>query len=69
MEHPDLRRQADAIEAEYHVDVSVKFGFFRADRTDKPDPVHWEADDAEGLRRQLPAALRRAAPSGQGARQ
>lgn len=70
-ENPEMRRQADEIEAEYQVDVSVRFGFFRADRTDVIDAAHWEADDAEGLRRQLPARLRRdqAAPSGQGARQ
>lgn len=65
---PALQREADAVEAEFRVSVSAMFGFFRADRIDVADPVHWEADDAESLRRQLPAWLRRTAPSGQGAR-
>ena|SRR5258708_550207 len=48
-EDPALRRQADAIEARYHMSVSVRFGFFRADRTDIVTPVHFEADEGEGL--------------------
>ena len=68
-EDPELRREADAIEADYRVSVSARFGFLRADRTDRPDPVHWEAGNGDEMRRRLPARLRRAAPSGQGARQ
>lgn len=61
---PALQREADAVEAEYRVSVSAMFGFFRADRTDIVTPVHWEAGDAGGLRRQLDAARvpRRSAP-------
>jgi hypothetical protein len=64
-EDPVLRAQADAIEADFPgLELSVRFGFFRADWRDLDPRVvraHYTADDAAEMRRQLEAATRRAA--------
>lgn len=63
-ERPDLRRQANEIEAEFPwVTVSARFGFFRADLTVQ-DPrrvcTPFDASTADDLRRQLAKAAGKA---------
>ena len=63
-EDPELRRQADALEAEFGgaVTISARFGFFRADWANLPPGVvasHFEADTAGELREKLALAARR----------
>lgn len=62
-EDPVLRREADAIEAEFggRFTISVRFGFFRADWARlAPGEVgaNYTADTAADLRRKLAALLR-----------
>jgi hypothetical protein len=59
---PALRKEALAIEAEFEgaFDVSAQFGFFRGDWANLPPgavAVHYESDNADGLRLQLRVAL------------
>lgn len=64
-EDPVLRAQADALEKEFGgmFKISVRFGWFRADRADLPPGAvasHYTEDDAEAMR----ATLARAAGKG-----
>lgn len=61
---PELREQAAEAERDYAVKVSARFGFLCA-RVPGVPGAHWDADDGPGLRRLLPASLRRARQPGE----
>lgn len=61
-EDPEMRREADAIEADYDgkFRLSVRFGFFRADVANVPQGVtapHYTAPTGPAMRRQLNQAV------------